>query len=344
MAEHQIVKPEVLAMAALGLLEDQVVVPNLIQRESVDRYKGAKDDTINVRVPGILPFNEYAWRNDRSEGIKFDELTETTRSVSFSGNVYSAVKVTDEQNDFDIDSWGRILEPQSRAVARGLERKAIDEVEGADYQVVLGGVEEKGNFNRLVEARRVLNRFNAPDASQRILLVGTDFEANLLNDPAFHRADSVGDTYANLAVREAVIGRLAGFTIVTSNEIDPGAGYAFVPSAFVLATGAPSVPAGVASGATISDRSFALRWVRDYDSEHMQERSVVNTYAGARSIVDRLIGWDKSAGKEVITKADYFVRGVKLTLDGTDVYPGATTELAKVTGVKAPTVTAPSGS
>ena len=333
---HTLVKPQVLANAALGLLEDQVVVASLVQRESVDKYKGAEDDTINVKVPGVLPFHEYAWRNDRSTGITFDELTETKTAVQFQGNVYSAVKVTDEQNDFDLESWGTILEPQTRAVARGLERKALSAVEDAPYEVIVNDVATKGNYKSLVEARRVLNRFNAPSVGGRILLVGTDYEAGLLNDPQFIKADSSGETIASAALREAIIGRIAGFTVVTINEIDPASAYAFVPSAYVLATGAPGVPAGVSAGATASNRSFSMSWIRDYDPNTLQERSVVNTYAGARSVLDRLVGFDTAAGQEKVTAASYFVRGIKLGLAaGTDKYPTAASELGKITGIKA---------
>ena len=46
-----------------------------------------------------------------------------------------------------------------------------------------------------------------------------------------------------------------------------------------------------------------LRWVRDYDSEFMQDRSVVNTYAGFRAVEDVLVGWDETNKVEVVSTA-----------------------------------------
>lgn len=43
--------------------------PNLFQKEGIDQFKGAENDTISVAVEGVLPFQEYAWRNDRSRPI-----------------------------------------------------------------------------------------------------------------------------------------------------------------------------------------------------------------------------------------------------------------------------------
>lgn len=105
------------------MLEQELLIPNLFQEQGVDQFKGAENDTISMKVEGILPFHDYAWRNDRSNPIVFDENAERTIAVTFGGNVYSAVKLTDEQNDFDIDNWSKLLRPQSKAVARCLQRR-----------------------------------------------------------------------------------------------------------------------------------------------------------------------------------------------------------------------------
>ncbi|MGP4083347.1 hypothetical protein [Streptomyces sp. KR55] len=115
---------------AVGMLEQELLIPNLFQEQGVDQFKGAENDTISMKVEGILPFHDYAWRNDRSKPIVFDEYAERTIAVTFGGNVYSAVKLTDEQNDFDIDNWSKLLRPQSKAVARGLQRPAVNLLTG----------------------------------------------------------------------------------------------------------------------------------------------------------------------------------------------------------------------
>lgn len=341
MAEHMIVKPAKLAAAAVGMLEQELLIPNLMQKEGIDQFKGADNDTVSVKVEGVLPFHDYAFRNDRSAPIVFDEYAERKIPVTFGGNVYSAVKVTDEQNDFDMESWAKLLTPQVKAVARGLGRRAVTTLTGQTYAVTIG--DSLANLKgALIEARRVLNAFNVP-ADQRYLLVGTGFEAALLSDATMALAQNAGDAEAESVLRNATIARRFGFNIVVDQTIGADDAYAFASSAFIFLSGAPSVPQSVPFGATESFEGVAARWVRDYDPTYMQDRSVVNTYAGFRSVTDVLVGWDNANGKEIVSTFEHFVRGVKLTLDGASTYPNvaaapgtATRELADITGISAP--------
>ena len=75
----------------------------------------------------------------------------------------------------------------------------------------------------------------------------------------------------------------------------------------------------------------------------MQDRSVVNTYAGFRSVTDVLVGWDAVNEKEIVSTGEHFVRGIKLTLDGASNYPAASSELATITGVSDAKVWTPTG-
>lgn len=338
MAEHTIIKPQKIANAAVGLLAAELVLPNIFHKEGIDQFKGSDQDTVTVKVPGVLPFHEYAWRNDRSSGITFDTYVETKVAVAFQGNVYSAVKVTDEQMDFDLPGGiSDILPAQAKAVGRGLQRRATRALTGATYAVVVGKAQTNtygggGLRSALIEARRVLNAFNVPD-EQRYLVCGTDFEAALLSDDKLNLAQNVGDSEAVAALKTATIGDRYGFRIVVDNTIGVAEAYAMVGSAFVFLSGAPSVPASVPFGATASYEGIALRWVRDYDSEHMQDRSVVNTYAGFRSVEDSLVGWDDANNKETISSVQHFVRAIKLHLTAASVYPAVADELSTITGV-----------
>jgi hypothetical protein len=339
--QHQVVKPQKLVNAAVGMLEQELVIPNLFQKKGVDQFKGAENDTISMPVEGILPFHDYGWRNDRTSPIVFDEYAERKIAVTFGGNVYSAVKLTDEQNDFDIDQWSKLLRPQSKAVARGLQRRAVNTLTGQAYSVTIGNAQQNLR-GALIEARRVLNAFHAPKEG-RYLLVGTEFESALLNDDKLNLAQNVGDSEAESALRTATIGERFGFRIVVDQTIPADAAYAFASSAFIFLSGAPSVPQSVPYGATTSFESIALRWVRDYDPTYMQDRSVVNTYAGFRSVTDVLVGWDAANEKEIVSTGEHFVRGIKLTLDGKSDYPAAGSELATITGVSDAKVWTPTG-
>ena len=347
--EHGVVKPEKLALTTVGMLEQELVIPRLFQREGIDQFRGAKDDTISVTVEGVLPFHDYEWRGGSTTSstpgtrpaIEFDLYNERKVAVTFGGNVYSAVKVTDEQMDMDLEGWAKLLRPQAKAVARGLGRRAVSTLEGQTYAVTIGnaGVDLRG---AIIEARRVLNAFHVPDGD-RYLLVGTDFESLLLSDDKLNLAQNVGEAEAVSALREATIGRRFGFNIIVDQTIASDAAYAFSGSAFICATAAPYVPNSVPFGATTSFEGFALRWVRDYDPTHMEDRSVVNTYVGFREVKDVIVGWDGVNETEVISAGEHFVRGIKLTVDGSSDYPAAASELATITGITDASVWTPTG-
>lgn len=339
--QHQVVKPEKLVATAVGMLEQELIIPNLFQKEGIDQFKGAKDDTVSVKVEGVLPFHEYAWRNDRSQPLQLDVYNERKIPVTFGGNFYNAVELTDEQNDFDLTEWGTLLRPQVKAVGRGLGRGAVTTLKDAPYNVVIGNAEQNLR-GAIIEARRVLNAFHAPEEN-RYLLVGSDFESALLNEDKLNLAQNVGDSEAESALRNATIGQRFGFRIVVDQTIPSDAAYAFAGSAFIFLSGAPSVPQSVPYGATTSFEGLALRWMRDYDSMYLRDRSIVNTYAGFREVKDVLVGWDEANSTEIVSTGEHFVRGIQLVLDGASDYPAAASELATITGVSDAKVWTPTG-
>lgn len=339
--EHGVVKPQKIVDTAVGMLEQELLVPNLFQKESIDAFRGAEDDTYSVKVEGVLPFHEYEWRSGSAgsstpgvrKAITFDLYSERKIPVTFGGNFYSGVEMTDEQAEMDMNRWGKLLRPQVKAVARGLGHAAVTTLTSQDYSVVIG--DAAANLRGvLIEARRVLNAFNVP-ADNRYILVGTDFESLLLDEEKLIDASHVGEAEAVSVLREATLGRKFGFTFVVDQTIPSDAAYAFSGSAFIFLNAAPAVPASKkGEGATQSFEGVSMRWLQDYDTDHQTDRSVVNTYAGFREVKDVLVGWDDANKVEVVSTTEHFVRGIKLVLDGASEYP--TGELATITGVDGP--------
>lgn len=349
MAEHNVnsVKPEKLARTGVGMLEQELNIANLFQKHSFDNFKGSRDDAQNIIVEGVLPFHLYKFRGNRDtsdhgnsthgvsgphEGsLRFDEFTDRKIQITLSGRAYSGVLLNDEQYDFDELQWGNILRRQSKAVARGLNRGAVDTLVNADYNVTIGGAESNLR-GALIEARKVMNRFNLP-AEERLLVVGSDFESALLNEEGLVLAQNVGDSRADSALGSATLGTLLGFTVVVDQTVPSDEAYAIVRSGFIFANAAPYVPQSVGYGATAAFEGVSLRWMRDYAIEETRDRSVVDCYYGFRTVEDILVGYNSATGTEVQSTSTHFVRGVKLTLDGTSEYPEAGSELATITGV-----------
>lgn len=336
MAEHQVVKAEKIAAVAAVALESQLIVPAVFRRESIDQFKGAKDDTINVTVEGILPYRSYGWRADRTQDVQFDEYVERKVAVSFGGDLYNGVKLTDEQNHMDIDGWTKLASKQTDAIGRGLEDGAVETLANAPYEITLGL--DSANLKKgLIKARQTFNKLRVP-AGQRVMLIGTDVEAALLEDEKLNLASNVGEAEAVSALREATLGRRYGFDFVVAQELDPGTAIAMVDSAFIFLTGAPEVPQSVPFGATASHEGVSVRWMRDYDSLKFQDRSIFNLYKGYRHVEDILVGKDL-AGNSFVSEYEHFVRAFKLELDGADVLPdpdgddAKATELGQITGL-----------
>lgn len=313
--QHTPVNPERNAATALAAIEDSLVLPNFMQKEGIDQFKGAKNGAVNIKVEGVLPYREYGWRNDRTNPIAFDSYAERSLTVNFQGDIYSAVQLIDEQATMDAIGWDRLAVKQGEAVGRGIEQKALAAITGATYDV---GVSVNQNDMRgaLVYLRRVAGALKVP--GKRVFVVSPDVEMALLNDPDLTIAANVGDARAAQAVQDATLGRLLGFEIVVANELPAGSAYLFIDNAFVVATGAPVSPASVKHVATkATPNGFATRWLTDYDANFLTDRSVVNTYVGFRAIKDPVITTgtvNGLANQAIVSDKEYLIRAVKVDL------------------------------
>ncbi|WP_436776042.1 P22 phage major capsid protein family protein [Yinghuangia sp. YIM S09857] len=290
-------------VAALGLLEQEIVLPGVCYRDSAFDFTGGYRDTINVKRPARgTPTEDIGYRGAEKptpgRNIKYNDITETTMPVKLDLYPGNGVKVTDEQAAMDIANFGsQVLRPQVRGMAEYFEKKIAAQI-NTDF-VPAKGVKEisaqlaadstgsaRAVREAIIDARADMNKNGVP-ANGRFLLAGPTAEAILLKDPDFVAADFSGSTSA---LREAVIGRLGGFDIVVSNEIEnvtSGAViFAMHQTAMILATRAPVVPRGVPFGAGQSVAGIAARWIMDYDPDMLQDRSIISTFAGLKATVE----------------------------------------------------------
>ncbi|MDM2174671.1 phage capsid protein [Mycobacteroides abscessus] len=72
-------------------------------------------------------------------------------------------------------------------------------------------------FNVVKDARKLMNKANVPDDDLRVAVVNAEFEALLVGaDSKLTSFDSSGDT---AGLRNATVGKLLGFRVVTSNNL-----------------------------------------------------------------------------------------------------------------------------
>lgn len=273
-----------IAAASLGLLERDIILPALVWRDAGGDFAGAGGDTISVRVPARTQARTRALRGSRSAAvIQHSALTETKVDVTLDEDVYNSIPITDEELTLDIVNFGdQVLRPQVRAVAEGLENKLANEMMGATYATTLA-LDTTDPYKTLVDARVALNKDNVP-MSERTVVVGADLEGLFLKSPHLSEVDKSG---SDSALRDAVIGRIAGFgNVYVSNALPADVGFCFHRTAYVLNLRAPKVPAGATRGSSQAFQGLAMRWLQDYDYDYAQDRSLVDVFAGSNIVAD----------------------------------------------------------
>lgn len=278
------IKADQIVAAANLLLQREIVLPRLIWTQPGNKFVGALDDTVTLRVPAVLAARTRTMRSNTA--LTADSLTETKLGVKLTDHIYTLLNITDEELTLDILNFtAQILAPQMRAVAEGLENVIAGVLEGATTEaddLVFGDNDEP--YDVAVDASTELNTLNVPRAG-RILLVGANVENAFLKSDKLSKVNESGTSDA---LRDATITRVAGFTVIGSNAIDPDHAYAFDRFAVAGALVAPSLPDGAAMKAHVTgDSGIGMRFLRDYNPTNSTgpvDRSLVDVFAGAASV------------------------------------------------------------
>lgn len=310
---HIFEKPKPIINSALAMLQDSLVLPGLVSLNGLGDFSGRLNDTVTIRIEQPTTANQYELRATGSDrNLVMSTLQETVIDVKLTTNVYHAVELIDEQYTLDIETFAqKILARQVRAVAEKLEFGCGNMIKTAPYVQVHTAVGD-AIYDAIVHARRQLNDARVPKQGRR-LIVGSAIEEALLLDDRFTRADSAGDGPASMALREARIGRIAGYDVFTVDTIPAGAAYLFHRDAFVMVSRAPKDPLSNVRTASAGVNGLAARWLADYDSSVLQDRSIVNTYVGYEAVIDP--EYTDTFG----TKGDGFVRAARIQLKAATV-------------------------
>lgn len=268
---------------ALGVLNREVVLPQLVWRDAAGNFAGAKDDTISIRVPSTTSARRRTMRTGGA--VVVDELNETKVDVTLNTNIYKAVGVSLEEQTLDVtDFEAQVSNPATEAVGREVEDLLAEEMSGATYRAGTHtlALDASDPWQTIVQARTALNKSRVP-AAGRYLAVGADAEEVLLKSDRLSKLDVAGDG----ALREASLGALAGFrNVVSVPGLDPDVIIAFHMTAFVLSMQAPAVPRGAVTGASRAWNGLAMTAIQDYDQTNMKDRFVLHTFAGTNNVTD----------------------------------------------------------
>ena len=321
MAENVFIKGEKFAATALGLLRKTVKVPGLFTTKyGVADFRGAAGDVINIKRPAVLVAREKTWRGE--DKIVIDRLVNTKMQVGLNRHAYSAVALSPEEETLDEVNYVRDVQaPQVAAVAEFIEGVVVGALTGATYVSTVkfnpnsADVKESDPRKVALRARNVFQTAHVP-VTGRYWLVGADVSESIAGYEKLLDVDTSG---LPEALREGVVGRLAGFTIIEVDALDPKASYFVHESAIAVANVAPVVPNGVAKGGGVAaGNGLAVTQLWDYDSDYLQDRSIVHSFAGAAPVLDPKTNAD---GSLVLDANDQptlqFVRAIKVTYSTT---------------------------
>lgn len=279
--------------AGLGVLVRDVTLPQLVWRDAAGDFAGALNDTISIRVPSFATARTRTLRSGSARTR--DSLTERKIDVSLTTDVYKDLRITDEELSLDISDFGvQVLNPVMGAIARKLEDTLASTITAATYAKTIPYTYATGEpyVDIAIAARRYLNDAQVP-MDGRVLLVGSGVEAELLSSDKFISGDFLGG--AGTAMRDASIGRVAGFNVVTSPALNPDEAYAFHKTAYVMSQRAPKVPDGAAWGKSQSFAGMALRMVQVLDPDTIEDILAADAWVGSNVVTDE--GYFDSSGR-----------------------------------------------
>lgn len=316
---NSFIKAEQVISQMLGVLEREVVLANLVWRDPIPTFKGAKDDTVSIRLPAYMNARTRVMRSGTA--LTVDELDETKVDVTLDTHVYKAIGVSDEEMTLDIVDFGQqITQPAMSSVIRKVDDALATELANADYEVE-EAMTASDPYKGILRAKLDLDKASIP-AGGRFLAVGSNVEEALLTSDRLLRFDSTGDS-SNSALREATIGRIANFTAVSAPGLDPDVAVAAHRTAFVLCLVAPVVPTGASWGAMSSYKGMSLRTLRDYDPTPAgggppKDRLLTDTFMGTGVTEDRgtIDGDGRFVPSETGSDSPILVRAVLCTLSG----------------------------
>lgn len=328
---HLKVKPSILAEAAVTGLADKLAISHTVTHGAdYSAFDGSKDQTITKRVKGSLPIREYAVGNDRSEPIVTDEYREQTVQVTVSRKrPYSAVRLTDEQKDWEFeDGWAELLDAQTDAMSGYLENGVFNQIVSAPFEVVrvaeptttnIEAARKRGEsywHNFFVELQLAMRKMRNPDA-QLTAQVGYTIAEQLMTHAVLDKDTGTGAS----ALTDATLGKLANITFMLNPNLPHDAGVIYAKSAVVVHSSTATVPNSVPFGSTANANGWAVRWMMDYETGYLSDRSVIDCFSGYQYTTDNLILMDQQGIEHVGTES-FFVRGALFGIKGGTV--GAT--------------------
>lgn len=276
---NTILTPSIIAKEALMVLRNNAVMANLVHRDYSTEFVNGVGDTISIRKPAKFEAKEFA------ENVEIQDATETSVSVTMDKHLDVTFSVTAKQMALDIQSFSeQLLVPAMQAFADKIDKYLISlEADITNRVSHADGLFAPAD---IIAARKFLTD-NAVPTTNRNFVVGSQADADLLNNELFVSAEKVGDN--GTALKEASLGRKFGFNIYTDQNVEKTSeGYvpsiAFHKNAFALVTRNLAIPNGASKAAIVNYDGFGLRVVYDYDVKTKQDVVSIDMLCGVKTL------------------------------------------------------------
>lgn len=194
-----------------------------------------------------------------------------------------------------VGADGVAYDTVTEAAEAGTTIEAIGVKATVKAAALTGANDRSKALKAITAAHQLLTQRGVPLAD-RFLVVGAGWEAALLDHPLLTQVNTSGSPSV---LRDATVGRIKGFTVVVSYLVGEFDCFAMHRDAITLATRVPAPPRGASFVATISAEGYSLRHLWDYDVDHLQDRAVIDTFAGAEVLdPQRIVRLQGAAGIE----------------------------------------------
>jgi len=272
---------EGISKLVVELLSRALVLPQTVLRVPGRDFSGPNGATVTIRVPKRRTANEQITPGTDISG-SFAAIDEDPISLTVH-HLFDAALVTDEDLTLGIEAFGRqVSAPQVAAVAELAEDQLAEVMNDMAAAFPLtGNIEDD-----VLQAREMLTDNRVP-AGRRYLAVSPDVATEMLKLDKFSRVDTSGSPSA---LRDAVLGKIYGLTVVESNALSAGTGVAYHESGFAFASLSPAIPQGASSAAQATANGIAIRQLFAFIPAILSDVSVVSTFAGAVLVdADRVV-------------------------------------------------------
>lgn len=216
---NKFLTPDIIAKEALVLLESNMVIGNLVDRQYEASFTGAEKvgSAITIRKREGAEVLEFAEGGSTTE----QEMTETAIPLVIEKHFDQTIKLTSKDMTLELQDFSeQILAPNLLKFAEKIDSYMLSKVK--DVPNFAGNSASApsalpASIGDMAQVNKTANDLKLP-FRPRHMVMSTELEANLLSVPAFAEADKRGD--AGTAMREASVGRLLSFDSYMAQNVD----------------------------------------------------------------------------------------------------------------------------